>query len=86
MVVLGIVFVAVRLFVLVYSIALHIKDVCLGQTRTACALRSRWPFVLRPIKLEEQVKVDRFYSLFDQPTPAAALQMYPHFQYVLKLF
>ncbi len=63
MVVLGIVFVAERLFVLVRSIALHIKYVCLGQTRTAYALRSHCPFVLRPIKHEEQVKVDRLSSL-----------------------
>ncbi len=64
MVVLGIVFVALRLFVLVCSIALHIKDVCLGQTRTTCALRSHCPFVLRSIKHEEQVKVDRLSSLW----------------------
>lgn len=86
MVVFGFVYVAVRLFVLMRSIALYIKDVCLVQIWTACALRSCCPLVLRPIKLEEQVKVDSLYPLFDLPTTAAALQMYPHLQYVLKLY
>lgn len=86
MVALGFVYVAVRLFVLVRSIAFHIKDVCLGQSRTACALRSRCPLMLRPIKPEEQVKVDSLCPLFDLATPAPALQMYSHFQHVLKLF